>query len=119
MAKRNAFLFPLLISAIVVSIAVASVLPAAQKSAFHIQGSLHPWLHFCSFGLLALCIMTATRSSATRVVLLAAMLAFGWATEFGEHLRNRWPVETADVFADSAGGILGSLVALVRDKHSG
>lgn len=91
------------------------MLPAGEKSALHFQGILHPYLHLAAFACLAALAMSTVRASHHRLVLFLGILVFGWATEFIEHLLGGFPVELADVFADSVGVVLGSLLVLLRN----
>ncbi len=116
-ASKYAALAILLFALIILAI---SVLPAADKVALHTQGTLHPWLHLAAFALLGSSAQLSARSHRTKLLLLLAIFAFGWSTEFLEHLRDGWPVESSDVLLDGAGAILGSLAALLsRTKPGG
>ena len=97
-------------------IAGVSALPTRYKFALHTQGLLHPWLHVFAFGTLTFLLVSGTRSPSLRVVITLLMLTFGWGTEYVEHLRDSWPVESKDVFFDAVGILLGAAVALFRSS---
>ncbi|MBE7158074.1 MAG: VanZ family protein [Rhodospirillales bacterium] len=112
MSKRLlTFVFGLLVA---VAMAYTSTLSTQHKHALHTQGILHPWLHFFGFALLAFLLIRATRSQVLRIVLFAALLFFGWATEEHEGHRNGWPIEWKDVHTDEIGVALGFVLALIR-----
>ena len=109
--KRGPILFALLLF---LGIAVVASLPTQDKFALHTQGPLHPWFHLLAFGTLTFVLLTTVRSPLARVLVVILMLTFGWGTEFVEHLRDSWPVETGDVLLDSAGVVAGAVAAMLR-----
>ncbi|MGI4827871.1 MAG: hypothetical protein ACRYFU_06745 [Janthinobacterium lividum] len=108
--KRSRFL--LLAFALFVTVAATSLLPTQDKHRLHTQGLLHPWLHIGAFCVLTFLLFSGVRSPLARVVIFLAMLAFGWGSEFAEHLNDQWPIESRDVLLDSAGTSLGAILGV-------
>ena len=96
----------------ILGIIAASLLPDQDKAALHTQGLLHPWMHLVAFGVAAFLAMASARSQRVRLGLLVGILVVGWGTEYAEHLMHSSPFEAMDLFADSAGAILGSMLSL-------
>lgn len=109
--------YPLIALSLFLAIAVISSLPTQDKFVLHTQGRLHPWLHVLAFGVLTFALVSSVKSSSLRVVIVMLMLTFGWGTEFVEHLRDKWPVETRDVLLDGVGVLLGAVVARARSSR--
>ena len=84
-----------------------------MKHALHLQGPLHPWLHFLGFAALAALLLSAIRSAGLQVITVAVLLLFGYATEAGESRKDGWPIERRDVRTDAAGVLLGAAVAFL------
>ena len=100
-----------------VAIAGVSSLPTRYKFELHTQGVLHPWMHVVAFGLLTFLLTSGFRSPFVRAAVFLFMLGFGWGSEYVEHLRDSWPVESRDVLFDAVGTLLGAISAMFWPKR--
>ncbi len=98
---------------LLVGMAATAALPTAAKHALHTQGRLHLWLHLLGFAALTFLLLSSTRRDLVRVIFIAAVLLFAYATEAFESHRDTWPIETYDVRTDCVGVLLGAVVGLV------
>lgn len=114
--KRSRLFF--LASVLFVGVAAISLLPTDEKYRLHTQGFLHPWLHVGAFSLLTWLFVSSVRSSGARIFVVVAMFAFGWGSEYAEHLNDQWPIESRDVVLDSVGTSLGALLGVVLRSRS-
>jgi hypothetical protein len=92
---------------------VLSLLPNGDKTALHTKGRLHSPAHVLLFGLVAYAAGRISQSARTRVVVFIGVLLFGFGIELAEHFTYRAALEWKDVLIDSAGVLVGTVIAFV------
>ena len=94
-----------------VGIAIALRLRVSHLGrAWHLAGGLHTATHVLLFALLAALLMLSSTSRRHRWLSFAAVVLLGLGTEYYEHLRDGYPIETDDVLADAAGAALALVI---------
>ena len=111
--SRKRILFITLSCVVLSAIVVLSLLPDGDKSALHTKGRLHSPAHVFLFGLVAYAVGRISQSGRTRIVVFVCVLLFGLGIEVAEHLAYRAALEWKDVLVDSAGVLVGTVVAFV------
>jgi hypothetical protein len=101
------------------AIVVLSMLPIGDKSALHTRGRFHSLGHFLIFGLFAYAAGRTSRSVQTRIFLFVSVVLFGFGVELAEHLTYLAALEWKDVLVDSAGVIVGTLIAFASTPAQG
>lgn len=119
MDQRNIFIRSLgWLAALCLALGVAlSSTSERVKFALHSHGRLHPWWHVVAFAALAFAAMKSSSNLLVRVLLMAALFALAFGTEYREHLLDGWPVERPDVLMDMLGLGLGALLGQVRKRR--
>jgi VanZ family protein len=98
---------------------VLSLLPNRDKTALHTTGRLHSPAHALLFGLVAYASARISQSARTRVVVFVGVLLFGFGIELAEHFTYRAALEWKDVLVDSAGVLVGTVIAIVSAPTEG
>jgi hypothetical protein len=93
------------------AVVVLSLLPNGDKAVLHTRGRLHSLGHFFIFGLVAYVAGRTSQSVRSRILLFAVVVLFGFGVELAEHLTYLAALEWKDVLLDSAGVIVGTLIA--------
>jgi hypothetical protein len=101
------------------AIVVLSLLPNGDKSVLHTRGRFHSLGHFLVFGLVAYVAGRTSRSVRVRLFLFAFVVLFGFGVELAEHLTYLAALEWKDVLVDSAGVIVGTLIAFAGSPAQG
>jgi len=77
-----------------------------------VPGPLHYGVHVALFALLTILCLRSTSSRRLGWLLFLAILLLGYGTEFYEHLRDTYPVESPDVLADTLGACFAMITWL-------
>jgi hypothetical protein len=118
-SNRRQTLFITLACVVLPAIVVLSLLPNGDKSALHTKGRLHSPAHVLLFGLVAYAAGRISQSARTRIVVFVGVVFFGLGIEVAEHLTYHAALEWKDVLVDSAGVLVGTVIALVSASTEG
>ncbi len=94
-----------------------SFLPVQEKVLLHTRGKYHFWAHGLAFGLLACASISLVRSRGARLGFFFGLLLLGLGIEWGQHRLYHEPLERSDVLADSAGVVMGAVLALAAEEQ--
>ena len=111
--------FAIVAGLVLLAILLLTLLPTEAKQFLHTRGRFHTAAHVTVFAALAFAAAKSSKSGTTLLLLFAALLCFGFATEFLEHLLDESDIEWTDVAGDTVGvliGYSGTLVEIVRRR---
>lgn len=70
----------------------------------------HQAVHIVSFGVLAALLVCWANSRMMRAVVILSAFAVAYLVEYFEHVLGHFPIESADVFTDVSGVVLGAIL---------
>jgi hypothetical protein len=92
------------------SVVVLSFLPSPYKQHLHSSGPLHLCDHFLAFGLGAVLIGYAFRTTPSRIIVGLFTLLLACLLELGQHSVYRSSIEWSDMAADALGFACGGFL---------
>ena len=113
-ARRASLALPVFL---VTAVALISFMPGKGKYLLHTTGRFHSWGHLIAFVIVSFVAARISHSRRAKVLLFFSAIFFGLATEFGEHLLYRSPMEWKDVLVDTLGVCCGTLLAIALEPR--
>ena len=114
---RSRGIFLLLACVLFPALIFVSFLPEGGKSALHTMGRFHTVGHVLAFAVAGYIAYRASWSREVRILSFFGVLFVGFGIELGEHLLYWSILEWKDVFTDSIGVVLGTLLALFSSSR--
>ena len=94
-----------------------SFLPLHDKLLLHTRGKYHFWAHGLAFALLACACISLVRARGARLIFFFGFILLGVGIEWGQHLLYHEPLERTDILTDTAGVVMGAVLAMAVEEQ--